>query len=500
MKPASSNPELLTRLTARAVRWVRPLIVAAALLGIPSTALAAAGAPANDNRANATTLGALPQTVTGTTSGAGTEANEPTSGCADTSASVWYALVTGPTPPARIGIKLAANGNLDAAVDVYQQQRSQLLPVACRRTDNNGNTALAFPPLPNTTYLIRVAQRADSQPGTFSLKALALAGRPTPPGQLMGARGVNGVLDGTLDTAAAYSMDLTAGTIYRFNLVKPNQGCMQLSIFAPGTTSFSDSPLAGLSCGGYRLFTPRTSGRWSFLISADPNNPGTQRFGLHVAPATSAETAPGIYLPNLGHSTGFLRGNVIDDVRLFRFDVTQHSDLTLFLQAASDAPFDLKLLNDRGHYIQCNCGSTGEETIRRQVGPGRYFVVVQAEGFGSGPFTLYRQSRLITHVGITIDGKTNAQVGPGTALQIAAHITPAVNGPVTVEVDSFDPVEHWQFYRYYHVTAVNGLAQMPFVAPWVGRWRATVSFDGTSTASPATTGFDQALVAGPLEQ
>jgi hypothetical protein len=310
---------------------------------------------------------------------------------------------------------------------------------------------------------------------------------------------VNGVLDGTLDTAAAYSMNLTAGTIYRFNLVKPNQGCMRLSIFAPGTTSFSSASLGGLSCGGYRLFTPRTSGRWSFLISADPNNPGTQRFALHVAPATSAETAPGIYLPNLGHIRGVLRGNVIDDVRLFRFDVTQHSDLELFLQAASNAPFDLKLLDDRGHYIQCNCGSTGEETIRRQVGAGRYYAVVQAEGFGSGPFTLYRQSRLITHVSVTIDGKGNDQVAPGTAMQVAAHIAPAVDGPVTIEVDTFDPVERWQFYRYFHITAVGGLAQMPFVAPYVGRWRATVSFDGTKTASPATTGFAHALVAGPLQ-
>ena len=72
-------------------------------------------------------------------------------------------------------------------------------------------------------------------------------------------------------------------------------------------------------------------------------------------------------LPNLGHISGFLRGNVISDVRLFRFDVTRRSDLELFLQAASNAPFDLKLLNDRGHYIHCNCGSTGEETIRHQV-------------------------------------------------------------------------------------------------------------------------------------
>jgi hypothetical protein len=497
MKPITLH--LFTPLVTRRTRWTLPLIITVALVGIPSAA-EAAGPPANDNRSNAITLGALPQHVDGTTVGATTETNEPGSGCADTGGSVWYTLTTGATPPDRVGLKLAANGDLDAAMDVYRQQRSQLLPVVCRRTDQNGQTALAFAPVANTTYLIRVAQLADSQPGTFSLAALALPPRPSPPGQPLSANGAHAVLDGTLDTTAAYSMNLTAGTIYRLNLVKPSNGCMSLSIFAPGTTSFDSSSFGGLSCGGYRLFTPRMSGQWSFLIVADPNNPGTQPFWLHIAPATSAETAPGIFLPNLGHITGYLRGNVIDDVRLFRFDVTHHSDLELFLQAASNAPFDLKLLNDRGQYLQCNCGSTGEETIRRQVGAGRYFVVVQAEAFGSGPFTLYRQSRLITHVGVTIDGQHYDQVSPGSGMQIAAHVTPAVDGPVTIEVDSFDPVERWQFYRYYHVNAVGGLAQMLFVAPHIGRWRATVSYDGTKTASPATSGFSQALVAGPLVQ
>ena len=46
-------------------------------------------------------------------------------------------------------------GSLDAVVDVYQRQRSQLLPVDCRTTDRNGRAALAFAPSPNATYVIR---------------------------------------------------------------------------------------------------------------------------------------------------------------------------------------------------------------------------------------------------------------------------------------------------------------------------------------------------------
>lgn len=407
---------------------------------------------------------------------------------------------TGTTAPSRIGLKLAASENLDAAVDVFVRQRSQSLPVVCRQTDSTGKTAVAFTPAPDTTYLIRIGQRANSDPGTFMLRMFPLPPPPSPPGRHLGTRGANGLLDGTLATSAAYSAGLTAGTTYKINLVKPNTGCLRLDIFPPGTSSFDSAPVAGLSCGGYRLFTPSTSGRWSFLIDADPSNPGTQAYGLYVRPATDKEMAPGIFLQNFAHYRGFLRGNVDDDVRLFRFDVTAHSDLTLFLQAASNAPFDLKLLNDRGRYRQCNCGSSGEETIRRQVQAGRYFVVVQAESFGSGPFTLSRATRLITHIHTTIDGTGYTQVGPGAAARIDAAVTPAVTGPVTIEIDYFDPVEHWQFHHAYHVEAVNGLAEVSFVAPHVGRWRAESTFDGTRTASPASSGSAQMLVAGPLEQ
>jgi hypothetical protein len=467
---------------------------------VAPAAAAAAAAPPNDDRDAATALGALPQSVTGTTAGSTVEGNEPASNCAGTAGSVWYALPVGAVAPPRIGIKLAANGNLDAVVDVYARQRSQLVPVSCRATDRAGRAAVAFSPQAGTTYLIRVSRLADSSDGTFALDVLPLPGPARPPGAALTARGVQGTLDGTLNPTVAYSMTLTAGTIYKVNLVKRAEGCMSLGIFAPGTTSFSISPVAGLSCAGYRLFTPRVSGLFSFLITAADGNPGTQPYGLHVLPATAQETAPGILLANNSRFTGYLRGWAATDVRLFRFDVTDRSDLTLFLQAASNAPFDLKLIDDRGHYLQCDCGSTGEETIRRQVSPGRYFVVVQAEGFAGGPFTLYRQSRLITHVKVTADGRGFEQVAPGAAVRLAATVTPAVDGPVTMEVDSFDPVEGWLYDRTYHLTAIGGVAAISFVPPHVGRWRAAVSYDGTRTASPATSGTAQALVAGPLQQ
>jgi hypothetical protein len=487
-------------LKARGLRvgLCRMLLAIVIFLCMTATALAVGVSPPNDNRAGATVLGPLPQTVRGTTVGATDESTEPDSHCAAIGGSVWYSLSVGSSPPDRIGLKLSANGNLDAVLDVYERHRSQISPVDCAATDTSGRTAVAFTPTANTTYLIRVAQQSDSVSGVFSLNALALPAPPSAPGPYLPGRGAEGVLDGTLATTAAYSMRLTAGITYKVNLFKPNDGCMRLRLFPPGTHSFDASSLAGLSCAGYRLFTPRVSGLWSFLIVAASSNRGRQLYGLHVAPASANEMAPGVRLPNLTPISGHLRGNLLDVVRLFRFDVVQRSDLELDLMAGYDAPFDLKLLDDQGRYLQCNCGSTGQETIRRQISPGRYFVVVQAHSFGSGPFTLTLKLRLITHVNVTFDGNGYEEVAPGRMIEIAAQVTPVVDGPVTIEIDSFDPVERWQFYRVYHVRAVNGLAQISFRPPHIGRWRASVSYDGTSTASPATSGVAQALVAGPL--
>jgi hypothetical protein len=471
------------------------LLALAVVLSVAASAFAAPAPPPNDNRTDALSLGSLPSVVHGTTVGSTTESTEPGSNCATAGGSVWYSLSVGSSPPYRLGVVLSSNGNLDAVLDVYTVHRSQIGSVDCQQTDTNGDAALAFTPTANTTYLIRVSQLSDSAAGTFTLRAFAVPAPTPPPGKRFGWPGAHGTLDGTFHTDAAYSMQLIAGSTYKINLVKPAQGCMRLNIFVPGT---GGAPLRGLGCGGYRLFTPEVSGLFSFQVVADSGNPGLQRYGLYVRRATFKEMAPGISLPNLSDYKGFLRGNVDDDVRLLRFDVIQRSDLTLFLEADANVPVDLKLLTDRGRYLQCNCGSTGEETIRRQISPGRYFVVVQAENFWSASFTLSLKIRLITHVNVTFDNTTYEEVAPGTVTRIAANVTPAVDGPVTIRVDFFDPVERWQFYRNYHVTAVNGVAQIPFLAPHIGRWRATANYDGTTTASPATSGVAQILAANPL--
>jgi hypothetical protein len=158
----------VVRITAR----MMVLIVVVALGAV--TQARAASPPPNDNRNSAQPLHALPVAVTGTTVGATVETNEPPSGCARTAGSVWYAISFGSSPPGEVGVRVQANGDLDAAVDVFQRQRSQNNPVVCARSDQNGVADTTFQPSANATYLIRVAERADSTSGTFSLKAFVV--------------------------------------------------------------------------------------------------------------------------------------------------------------------------------------------------------------------------------------------------------------------------------------------------------------------------------------
>jgi hypothetical protein len=103
-------------------------------------AQAQAAPPANDLRAAATPL-ALPAAPSGTTSESTLEEDEPSS-CAQLRGSVWYSVQA----PARrnIVVRLAAQGDLDAVVDVFQRTRSQLSPVGCDIGNSRGQAETEF--------------------------------------------------------------------------------------------------------------------------------------------------------------------------------------------------------------------------------------------------------------------------------------------------------------------------------------------------------------------
>jgi hypothetical protein len=474
-------------------------LVAAIVAAVLATAAPAAPAPPppNDARASARLIDGLPVSLTGTTAGATVESDDPSS-CANAAGSVWYTLTAGADE--RIAVQLDANGDLDAVVDVFQRTRSQLSSVSCDTTDDQGKAGVNFGAKKGSTYLIRVAQRANSVAGTFSLDVFVPQPAPGPPGRQLGPAGAGATLDRLQHTADAWAVTLREGVTYRFNFVSRSDACVLGALYPPGTKDFeSADPVFRARCNRYSLFTPGAGegGRYSIDVTASTSR-APQPYHVQVVRAGPDDTSPGIGIGNLARHRGSLAGSGIDVVDLYRFDVTRRSDLQLNL--TTNADFDLILTNDSGHRIDCACGDSGSTSIRDRVRPGRYFVAVRAQAGTNGRYTLQRISRTITATSIGFGGKRHQQIGPGGTSTITVSVKPSVAGPVTVTIERFDPLAGWQFYRRVHAGASNGGAGLSFSPPSVGRWRARATFDGTRIASSSSSGFATLLVAGPLAQ
>jgi hypothetical protein len=483
--PATARVSVLAPLVAA-------LVAFAAMLGSAGVATAAT-APANDAQANAQVIRGLPAALTGTTVGATSEVGEPSSNCVDgTNGSVWYSVRS--SSAQRIAIKLAASGALDATVDVYHALRSQLTSVECERTDSHGKAALSFKASKNGVYLIRVAAQANSQLAPFSLEVFLPTPAVRPPGLPLPAGGLSGQVDPIQNVNAAYAVTLHSGISYLINLANGSGGgCVDGRLYPPGTRSFEEgSPaVVHINCRGYRLFTPGPGqgGRYSFEVT--PRDRGVKHFRLQIARADSSETAPGLALGNYAHGHGHLDGKSVHVLRLYRMDVTSHSNLTLKLSAPAAADFSLQLRNVNGHVVECACGDSGSQMLQHELQPGRYYAVVSVRDNSSGNFTLVRESRTITTTRLSF-GVATAHAGQ--ALGVAVKVSPGASGPVTVDIERFDPVFGWQFYRESHASASGGSASIPFTPPAVGRWRAKASYGGSRTFSPSAVGFSYLLV------
>jgi hypothetical protein len=481
------------------------LVLAALIVPVASGATEATAPPppANDTLAGAQGISVhnLPATINGTVVGATTEAIERQSACSgSTGNSVWYSLRV--TNPQRVGIDLDAGGKLDATVDVFHAVRSQLSSVTCQETEGEGKTSLSFQASKNGLYDIRVAALQSSQLAGFTLEVFTPTPAIRPPGTPLPAAGISGHVDRVQNINAAYAITMHAGESYLIDLANETKGaCVNGALFAPGTSSFgveegegSSGGMLHIECGGYRLFTPGPGegGVYSFDITPRQSRSGVQRFHLQVAPAGSAETAPGLPLGNYAHAHGYLNGRSVHVLRLYRMEVTSHSNLTLKLTAPEAADFKLQLRNASGDVIECECeGDGGSQRLEHQLHPGTYYAVVSVSNKTSGSFTLERESRTITATTVSFG---TAKASPGQGLGIQVKVSPAESGPVTVDIERFDPVFGWQFYRQEKAFASGGLATVPFVAPSVGQWRANATYEGSRTASPSAVGYTYLLV------
>jgi hypothetical protein len=461
-----------------------------------AAAPAAADGPKNDDRNSASRVGRLPATVEGTLKDAGVQGPEAPSPCADSSGSVWYRLDAGVSR--RVVVRLAAAGDLDATIDVYARLRSQQRFLTCDVGDPNGRAAVAFDVQRGSSYLIRVSRRANSVADAFRL-ALVGVGSSRLPGPQLPASGVSGTLDRAQRTEQSWSAVLRAGVRYRIAVAHPGPGCVSAGVYGPGPRP-GQRPAASVDCRGYALFTPRAGrdGRYAIVLHAAGDVRGRQRYHLELAPAGADDTAPGVFVANYARVRESLDGRGVDHVDLYRFDVTRRS--VLFLHLRTRGAFDLVLLDAWGNVIRCECDGRGGQALHKGLRPGRFFVAIRSRDNSSAAYTLLRASRTITTSRVRVDGAGSTILAPRTPATISVLTRPPVDGPVTVTLEQFDPLAGWQFVRTLHATARGGVASVAWVAPSVGRWRATATYDGTRAVAPSATGFVKVLVAGALRE
>ena len=474
------------------MRCILFAVAAVMTLGVASPALAAP--PPNDARAAAQSLGTLPASVRGTTVGATLETGEVPSGCSGTKNSVWYAFTA--DSGRSILIALDAAGDLDATIDVYERQRSQVTQLTCKNTNRRGAATLDIDASSGTSYYIRVGARENSVDERFQLRVVTPDRPATFPGRKLPRRGVQATVDRLANADDAWAVRVQRGRTYRLNFVSSGGRCARAELY-DGADSFGSDPVRRLRCDAHTLFVPPAGGTYSVLVRAPRASRERLTYRVRVGLAQADDTAPGIRLANDVRARGHLQGNELDALDLYRFTVARPSVLRLGLATSRD--FDLRLLADSGRRIECDCGFEGSKLIERRIKPGRYFAAIRARDGAVGSYRLHRLARTITHARMLVNGGRRATVGPGTAVTLDLAVAPAVAGRARLVIERFDPLAGWLFYSSQRPAVAGGHGRLRFVPPAVGRWRVTGEFLGTRVAAPSEGGTVRLTVAEPLE-
>lgn len=444
-----------------------------------------AAPPPNDSRAAAQALVALPADVRGTTVEASLEPDEPPPGCAPMRGSVWFAFDA--AEARSIVVALDAEGDLDAVVDVFVRERSQLTPEACRRTNRRGELTFELEPDEATSYLLRVASRANSVDGGFRLRVIEPERPARFPGPRLPRAGVSAFVDRLANPDDAWSVRMRRGVAYRMNLVSSGGRCAVAELRSP-----DGELIRRMRCDAHAVWVPDQRGLHTVHVQAPRAARERIRYRLRAGTAEVDDTAPGLRLPNDQVIRGRLNGAELDAVDLYRFSIASRSTLRVTLQTGAD--FGLELRRESGRRL----ASTGTD-LERRLAPGRYFLAVRARDGARGRYVLRRLARVITRSRLSVDGGSSASVPPGAAVDLELEVTPAVDGPATLRVERFDPLAGWLFDASMRSTVRAGRAVQSFRPPRVGRWRVTGSFDGTRHAAPSDGGTVSVRVEEPLE-
>ena len=199
--------------------------------------------------------------MTGTTVDATTDADEPSPSCRSAGGSVWYAFDADEDRP--VVVALDAAGDLDAFVDVFARERSQLVPVDCAATNRRGAATLELDAERGTSYLIRVAALPNSARDRFALRVVEPDRPATFPGPRLPRGGVSSAVDRIANADDAWSVRLQKGRTYRINFVSV-RGCASVDLYA----SEGAGPARSLRCDRHTVFVPSSSRAYTLLVRA----------------------------------------------------------------------------------------------------------------------------------------------------------------------------------------------------------------------------------------
>jgi hypothetical protein len=473
-------------------RSIVPVIASATMLLAAAPAFAAP--PPNDTRAAAQSLAGLPASVRGTTVEATLEPTELASTCGTTKNSVWYGF-TADTGRA-ILIALDADGDLDAVVDVFERQRSQVAPLDCRPTNRRGAATIEIDATRGTSYYVRVGAVENSADARFRLRVVTPDQPASFPGLRLPRKGARAAVDRLSNPDDAWSVRVRRGRTYRINFVSSGGRCARAELYADAG-SFRSDPVRRLRCDGYSVFAAPSDATYSVLVFAPRASRDRINYRLRVGRAQADDTAPGIRLANDTGVRGHLQGNQLDAVDLYRFTVGRPSALRLRLRTGRD--FDLRLITDTGRRIADDRGFAGTKEIERRIKPGRYYAVIRARRGAAGRYTLRRVVRTITHSRMLVDGGRSATIGPGGAVTLDLAVSPPVSGRAALLIERFDPLAGWLFHSRARRSVSGGHARLHWAPPTIGRWRVSGEFLGTRRAAPSRGGTVHVKVEEPLE-
>ena len=417
---------------------------------------------------------ALPATISGTVVGATVEPLEEPSGCAGCDRTLRLVLV----PRQRQGARRdRPGGGRRARRDGRRVPRRSLGTAgasAATAPTRTGKASLTFTASKNGLY--RSASPlcpARSSPGSRSRCSCR---RPPSirPGRGCRRGGASGRVDRIQNINAAYSVVMRSGVSYIVSLASKTPGaCVSGGLFAPGT-SVVRRMLAAHAHALRRLRPVHARARTGRRLQhpADPAqhpSAGSSASACRSRRRARGETAPGIAARQLrprpraarrqrragaaavpaGHHQPLEPDAAAARARLGRLQpaAAQHR------RARDRMPVRRQRLADARPPARAGPLLRGRLDARRKR---------------SATSRSIRESRTITSTHISF---LQRKVAAGQATPVDVKVSPSASGPVTVEIERFDPVFGWQFYRQETGFVVGRLGDAGVRAPAVGRWR-----------------------------